>query len=128
MARILIVEDILDFRVMMREILVSAGHEVAEAENGLAAIRQISAEKFDLLVTDVVMPESDGIELIRNMARQGKRLPILAVSGGGQNLPAAVSLALTAAAGAHRTLFKPFRAAELLAAVDELLAVDASRD
>jgi len=122
MARILVVEDVPDFRLMMREILGSAGHDVVEAENGHDAMRQMDAGRFDLLVTDVVMPESDGVELIRSLTRRGERLPILAVSGGGHNLPAAVSLALTEAAGAHRTLFKPFRAAELLSAVDELLA------
>ena len=121
MARILIVEDTPDFRLMMRDILETAGHDIAEAENGKAAVRQMDSASFDLLVTDVVMPESDGIELIRTLAHQGRKLPILAVSGGGRHLPAAVSLALTEAAGAHRTLFKPFRAAELLAAVDELL-------
>lgn len=128
MARILIVEDTPDFRSMMREILQTAGHDVAEAGDGLAAMRQIESGSFDLLVTDVLMPESDGIELIRTLAKQKRRLPILAVSGGGRDLPAAISLALTEAAGAHRTLFKPFRAAELLAAVDELLAVKALRN
>jgi two-component system response regulator MprA len=125
MARILIVEDAPDFRLMMREILRTGGHDVVEAENGFAAIRQIDGGEFDLLVTDVLMPKADGIELIRTLARRGRNLPILAVSGGGQNLPAAVSLALTEAAGAHRTLYKPFRAAELLTAVDQLLAVKA---
>ena len=122
MAHILIVEDTPDFRLMMREILETAGHQVAEAENGSGAIRQLEHGRYDLIVTDVVMPESDGIELIRTLARQGVTIPIVAVSGGGRNLPAAVSLALTEAAGAHRTLFKPFRAAELIATVDELLA------
>lgn len=122
MARILIVEDTPDFRQMMVEMLETAGHQVAAAENGNAALAQLERDSFDLLVTDVLMPESDGIELIRALGRKGWSLPILAVSGGGRNLPAAVSLALTEAAGAHRTLFKPFRAAELLAAVDDLLA------
>jgi CheY-like chemotaxis protein len=122
MARILIVEDTPDFRLMMRDILQTAGHEVVEAENGRTAVQKMEGGSFDLLVTDVLMPESDGIELIRTLAKQGRSLPILAVSGGGRNLPAAVSLALTEAAGAHRTLFKPFRAAELMAVVDELLS------
>jgi CheY-like chemotaxis protein len=122
MARILIVEDTPDFRQMMSEILQTAGHQVTEAENGNAAIDRMERAQFDLLVTDVLMPESDGIELIRTLSRKGWSLPVLAVSGGGRNLPAAVSLALTEAAGAHRTLYKPFRAAELLAAVDDLLA------
>lgn len=126
MARILIVEDAPDFRLMMHEILRTAGHDVVEAANGFAAIRQIDAGEFDLLITDVLMPKSDGIELIRALARRGRHLPIIAVSGGGRNLPAAVSLALTEAAGAHRTLYKPFRAAELLAAVDQLLGVSAA--
>jgi DNA-binding response OmpR family regulator len=122
MARILIVEDTPDFRQMMADVLHTAGHEVAVAENGKVAVEQMEAGSFDLVVTDVLMPESDGIELIRTLARKGWALPVLAVSGGGRNLPAAVSLALTEAVGAHRILFKPFRAAELLAVVDELLA------
>lgn len=122
MARILIVEDTPDFRQMMADILHGAGHDVAEAENGKVAIDQMATATFDLVVTDVLMPESDGIELIRALARNGWTLPVLAVSGGGHSLPAAVSLALTEAAGAHRTLYKPFRAVELLTAVNELLA------
>lgn len=122
MARILIVEDTPDFRQMMVDILHGAGHEVAEAENGKVAIDQMATASFDLVVTDVLMPESDGIELIRALTRKGWTQPVLAVSGGGRSLPAAVSLALTEAAGAHRTLYKPFRAAELLTAVNELLA------
>ena len=125
MARILIVEDTPDYRLMMWEILQAAGHEIAEAENGVVAIELLNKGKYDLVVTDVVMPKSDGIELIRTLARQGINVPIVAVSGGGQHLPAAVSLALTEAAGAHRTLFKPFRAAELTATIDELLSATA---
>lgn len=126
MARILIVEDTPDFRLMMRDILETAGHTVAEAENGVSAIEMLGGGTYDLVVTDVVMPQSDGIELIHTLARQGIKLPIVAVSGGGRNLPAAVSLALTEAAGAHRTLFKPFRAAELIATVDDLLSASAT--
>ena len=122
MARILIVEDTPDFRQMMVDVLEAAGHEVDEAENGNAAIVRMGKGGFDLIVTDVLMPESDGIELIRALGRKGWKIPVLAVSGGGRNLPAAVSLALTEAAGAHRTLFKPFRAAELVSVVEELLA------
>ncbi len=122
MARILIVEDTPDFRQMMADILRTGGHEVEEAENGNSAVDRLERTRFDLLVTDVLMPESDGIELIRTLSRKGWVLPILAVSGGGSNLPAAVSLALTEAAGAHRTLYKPFRAAELISAVNDLLA------
>lgn len=122
MARILVVEDAPDFRLMMHEILRSGGHDVVLAANGFAAIQEIGAGEFDLLVTDVLMPRWDGIELIRALARRGRHLPIIAVSGGGPELPAAVSLALTEAAGAHRTLYKPFRAAELLGTVDQLLA------
>lgn len=122
MARILIVEDTPDFRQMMADILRVAGHEVAVAENGNVAVDHMESGSFDLLVTDVLMPESDGIELIRTLARKGWTQPVLAVSGGGHKLPAAVSLALTEAAGAHRTLYKPFRAAELVTAVNELLA------
>ncbi|MGH6939477.1 response regulator [Hypericibacter sp.] len=121
MARILLVEDNREFRSMLRNLLRAAGHEVTEAENGRVAIACLRSASHDLLVTDVLLPEADGTEVIKVAAALHEDIPIIAMSGGGRELPAVVALALTEAMGAHRALFKPFRDTELLAAVDDLL-------
>jgi two-component system, chemotaxis family, chemotaxis protein CheY len=121
MARILLVEDNREFRSMVRDLLRAAGHEVIEAEDGRAAIGCLSSATYGLLVTDVLLPEADGTEVIKIAGALHQGMPIIAMSGGGRELPAVVALALTEAMGAHRALFKPFRDTELLAAINELL-------
>lgn len=121
MARILLVEDNRQLRSMLRDLLRAAGHAVTEAENGRVAIACLRGAGFDLLVTDVLLPEADGTEVIKVAATLQDDMPIIAMSGGGRELPAVVALALTEAMGAHRALFKPFRDSELLSAVDDLL-------
>ncbi|HWA45808.1 MAG TPA: response regulator [Hypericibacter adhaerens] len=126
MARILLVEDNKEFRSMLRALLQEAGHEVVEAGDGQAAIEHLRRTAYDLLVTDVLLPQADGTEVIKAVRGVNGKISIIAISGGGRELPAVVALALTEALGAHRTLFKPFRDAELLAAVKELLPVASS--
>jgi CheY-like chemotaxis protein len=122
MARVLVVDDMADMRTMIRTMLESAGHTVAEAENGRTGIKALRGpEPIDVLVTDILMPEADGIEVIRAAAdRPG--LGIIAISGGGSYMPAAVSLAMSEAFGARKVLFKPFRKQELLEAINAVLA------
>lgn len=122
MARVLVVDDMADMRTMIRTMLESAGHTVTEAENGRIGIRALRGEEpIDVLVTDILMPEADGIEVIRAAAdRPG--LGIIAISGGGSYMPAAVSLAMSEAFGARKVLFKPFRKQELLEAISSVLA------
>ncbi len=122
MARVLVVDDMADMRTMIRTMLESAGHSVTEAENGRIGIKALRGEEpIDVLVTDILMPEADGIEVIRAAAdRPG--LGIIAISGGGSYMPAAVSLAMSEAFGARKVLFKPFRKQELLEAINAVLA------
>jgi CheY-like chemotaxis protein len=122
MARVLVVEDVAEMRTTIRTMLESAGHTVTEAENGRAGIGVLRSDAaLDVLVTDILMPEADGLEVIRAAADRGG-LAIIAISGGGNYMPAAVSLAMSEAFGARKVLFKPFRKAELLEAVDSVLA------
>jgi CheY-like chemotaxis protein len=122
MARVLVVDDMAEMRTMIRTMLESAGHSVTEAENGRAGIRALQgADAIDVLVTDILMPEADGIEVIR-AATDRPALGIIAISGGGSYMPAAVSLAMSEAFGARKVLFKPFRKQELLDAVNSVLA------
>jgi YesN/AraC family two-component response regulator len=80
-----------------------------------------SPDPIDVLVTDILMPEADGLEVIR--AASGRpELGIIAISGGGNYMPAAVSLAMSEAFGARKVLFKPFRKQELLDAVNSVIA------
>lgn len=121
MARILVVEDFSEMRAVMRTMLESAGHSVIEAPNGRLGIEKLQdPEPLDVLVTDILMPEADGLEVIRAAATR-QNLAIVAISGGGNYMPAAVSLAMSEAFGARKVLFKPFRKKELLEAVDTVL-------
>ena len=122
MAKVLVVDDVVEMRSMIRSMLESAGHAVSEAGDGKAAIEILQgAGPLDVLVTDILMPEADGLEVIRAAAARTD-LGIIAISGGGNYMPAAVSLAMSEAFGARKVLFKPFRKQELLDAVSSVIA------
>jgi len=120
MAEILVVEDDDELRRLVCRRLTLAGHQVAEAQNGLAALRQIQGHVPELIISDIVMPDMDGLELIRNLQKEHPRLRILAVTGGGATDPA-LRLALAKRLGAADTLYKPFSFDELLEKVSMLL-------
>jgi len=128
MAKVLVVDDIMEMRTMLRSMLEAAGHTVSEASDGRSAIKLLQgSEPIDVLVTDILMPDADGLEVIRAAATRS-HLGIIAISGGGNYMPAAVSLAMSEAFGARKVLFKPFRKQELLEAVSSVIAgVEASR-
>jgi len=122
MARILIVDDEELARFTIREILETAGHEVIEARNGNEGLACQKASPFDLVVTDIIMPEKEGVEMIIEMKRDFQNLKIIGISGGGRthNLD---FLDLAKKFGAERVLAKPFTEDELLECVDETLSV-----
>jgi CheY-like chemotaxis protein len=121
MAKVLVVDDVVEMRSMIRSMLESAGHNVTEANDGRAAIKILQGpDPIDVLVTDILMPEADGLEVIRAAAGRPE-LGIIAISGGGNYMPAAVSLAMSEAFGARKVLFKPFRKQELLEAVSAVI-------
>ena len=121
MAKILVVEDDAAMRRASCRVLRDAGHAVVDFENGAAAIEQVERDAPDLLITDIFMPEVEGLETIRRVRALRPALPIVAISGftlegGGDYLEIAQRL------GAVATLKKPFRSADLLAVVSRLLA------
>lgn len=119
MARILVIDDDEDVRQMLRRILEHAGHEVVEADNGAVGVKLFREEPSDLVITDIIMPEKEGIETIRDLRKLQKEVKIVAISGGGRVGP---SDYLTAAKmlGAMKTFSKPFSRQEILDTVDEL--------
>ena len=120
MSRILIIDDEQPVRSVFRRALERAGHEVSEAGDGQAGLKQIAASSFDLVVTDIVMPEMEGIEFILQVRREQPGLKVIAMSGGGRVAPKAY-LDMARAAGAVSVLAKPFTIEALLAAVDAAL-------
>jgi DNA-binding response OmpR family regulator len=106
-------------RTLIRRLLEEAGHRVLEAEDGAAGLRLFAREKPDLVITDLFMPNKEGIETIRDI-RTTSNVPVLAVSGGGVRKIDLLDLMVPL--GATEVLAKPFRRAEFLAVIERLLA------
>lgn len=121
MALILVIDDEPKVRQMIQRILALAGHSVIEAEEGAAALRQLRSNAPAVVLTDILMPGTEGIETIFEIRRAAPDTRIIAMSGGGRagNFD---FLKVAERAGADAVLAKPFRAAELTATVERLLS------
>lgn len=121
MSRMLLVEDDEFGRGALRELFEEHGWEVVEAQNGIEAMRHMKHVTFDVIVTDVFMPEMDGVELIRQVRLTDNSQKILAISGGGAGMGADNAVDIIEAIGADAALQKPVSNEELLRAVDRLV-------
>ena len=121
MALILVIDDDQALRRTARRILTGAGYTVIDAEDGIAGMRRLPTEQPALVITDILMPNKDGIETIREIRAVSPRTKVIATSGGGVS-GKAMFLDAAQVLGADAILRKPFRAADLLATVDRLLA------
>lgn len=120
MATILVTDDEALIRLTIRKMLEKEGHRVLEACDGKQAEAVTAEVKIDLLITDIIMPEQEGIETIMAIRKTQSELPILAMSGGGRN--ANLDYLVTAELlGANATLCKPFGKDALIQAVNALL-------
>lgn len=120
MARIIVVEDEAAIRRLVSRILTRGGHEVREAENGRDGVALHRADAADLVITDVFMPEQDGIETIRKIREFDPSTPIVAMSGGGSR-SSTDTLDDAGHFGAQAILQKPFSPQQLEQVVAELL-------
>jgi CheY-like chemotaxis protein len=127
MKRILVIDDHTELRQMLRRILEREGYEVVEAADGKEGIELYRQVPTDLIITDVVMPEKDGVETIRELKRDFPDVRVIAVSGGGRTLDAQYCLSAMKALGALCMLTKPFGRRELLEAVHKVLDGVAAR-
>jgi CheY-like chemotaxis protein len=121
MYRVLVIEDNDAIRQMVRRTLVAAGYEVQEAANGEAGVECYRQQRSDVVITDIVMPDSEGLETIRALCRYDAGVKIIAMSGGGRGRSNEY-LELAGRFGARRTLSKPFTGDDLRNAVAEVLA------
>lgn len=116
-AKILIVDDEAPMLFVIQHLLRAEGYQVSTATNGKAAIEIAAKHKFDLIITDLIMPRMDGIELILALRVTHPKTPVIAMSGG-WNGGSQSYLRLAAMLGARQTLAKPFDKAYLLSAVE----------
>jgi two-component system chemotaxis response regulator CheY len=107
MAQILLVDDDAMVRETIRHILVAEDHDVASAQDGREAVEQFAAGNFDLVVTDIIMPEKDGIEIIKEFRQLRPDIRILAISGGGR-IGNTDFLRIAEKLGAYAIIAKPF--------------------
>jgi DNA-binding NtrC family response regulator len=124
MARILIVDDEPDILVILERMLRKMNHETFLARNGKEAVRWLEENTVDLVITDLIMPESEGIETIAVIRKRWPAVKIIAMSGGGRHSPTPY-LAVAATLGADATLAKPFERADLVDALRHVLEPDA---
>lgn len=120
MARILVIEDDDILRALMRKMLTRSGFEVVEAADGSCATELYREHAIDLIVTDLFMPDKEGMEVIRDLRRENPQAKIIAISGG-SSFDSIDYLEVARLIGAAKTLNKPFGTRELLEAVRQLL-------
>jgi YesN/AraC family two-component response regulator len=121
MARILIIDDEEQIRIMLRKTLEKAGYGVVDAPNGKIAKRLFQAEPADLIITDIVMPEKDGLETIMEFRKDFPGVKIIAISGGGLYGHEENYLNIAKKLGVLRIFPKPFNWDEMIESVRELV-------
>lgn len=120
MARILIIDDDDQIRSTLHQVLEIEGHKVMDASNGKEGLKLFREKGADLVITDILMPEKQGIETIEELRRDFPQVKIIAISGGGRVAPYDY-LDMARKSGALLTLTKPFDRGELLEAVNAVL-------
>lgn len=121
MADILIIDDDPALRGTLRKVLERHGHDIREAEDGIRGLREVERECPALVITDLLMPEKEGIETIMELQERWPEVKIIAISGaGGSGDPGPLEDA--ALFGANAALSKPFSIQMLLDTVDTVLA------
>ena len=122
MKTILVIDDEPEIREVLRAFLQRNGFQVLLAENGVEGVKAFAAGPIDLVITDLLMPEQEGIETILQLRNEHPDLPILAMSGGGRMAGTMDILHTAKLLGAAKTFAKPFNPMELVATVKQLLA------
>lgn len=118
--RILVVDDDDQLREMLRKMLERAGYEVIEAANGKDALNLQEKSPSDLMITDIIMPEKEGIDTIMDFRMNYPQVRIIAMSGGGRIGPTEY-LDMAEKLGADKTFAKPFSSKAMLATIKDLL-------
>lgn len=120
MAIILAIDDDPNMRALLADLLSTSGHTVMLANDGFAGLKMArGSPPPELVITDILMPRKDGLEIIRSLRRDFPKLPVMAISGNSPHSP--VYLKTAELLGARRILAKPVTNEALLSAVAEAL-------
>lgn len=120
MASVLIIDDDDMVRTMLLRTVTRGGHEAFGARDGVEGIARFREHPADLVITDIFMPNQEGLATIMELRRSAPDLKIIAISGGGARASLDV-LPVAEALGAQKTLRKPFTPAEVMEAINEVL-------
>ena len=118
MARILVIDDAAAVRELLEQMLRLTGHDVVVAANGKEGLDQLRRYPAELVITDLFMPEKEGLETIRELRRDFPNVAIIAMSGE-PGMPSLLGIAKRF--GALKTIEKPFDRTEMMTAVEEAL-------
>lgn len=121
MSVILLVEDDLELRTMLRTALTRKDYTVIEAGNGREALLKFKPDVTDLVITDLIMPDEDGLKVIMKIREKKPGVKVIAISGGGKAGPGSY-LNLASALGADKVFSKPFSVADLIIEIENLLS------
>ena len=122
MANILVVDDEAPVRNLLSDVLEKEGYTVFTAETGVEASTIYNSKDIDLIITDLVMPEKGGIDLIMELKKQDPNIKVIAISGGGGITGRFDYLPIAKLVGATEIIAKPFQVAEIRAQVAKMLA------
>lgn len=114
---VLVADDEAGIALLLQKWLQEAGHTVMSVDNGVDAARLLKTHRFDLVITDVMMPDSDGLEVIAACKKLQPAPRILAISGGGKYLPGNDCLKIAQGLGADAVVLKPFSAEQVFDAI-----------
>jgi len=120
MANILVIDDDVTIQLVFSQFLTSLGHEIMQAENGKKGMSMIQETRPDLVITDIMMPEMDGLEILMQLRSTHDSVPVIAISGGMRSLPVNF-LQQAKLFGARYVFEKPVPLEVLRNAVTELL-------
>ncbi len=121
MSHVLVIEDDEFFREALQQMLIKEGHQVTASHDGAEALSMLERVRPDLIITDILMPNMDGMEFIMELVRQSNNTPLIAMSGGRRSITSAFNLESARLLGVKVTLSKPFTHTALRAALHEAL-------
>lgn len=122
MKQILVIDDEKPIRILLKKMLEREGFEVITASDGKEGMIVFSKTPIDLVITDIIMPEKEGIEIIRELRKGYPDIPVIAISGGGRNTPESY-LDVARLLGAVEILQKPIKKETLIIAVYKALSL-----
>ena len=122
-ARILVIDDEEEIRDILKQMLELEGYQVITAMDGNEGIKLFKQDPFDLVITDIIMPDKEGIETIIELRREFPDVKIISISGGGRIGPHDY-LKMSKKLGAERSFTKPFERKKILQAIVELLGTE----